>query len=487
MFRTAGDLDKAISTFTTSVPEILLVIVIVVVILISFSRKLRNGARWVSLAGAVIHPFITGYVLIMSTPETDIYMSGGHGPIVTAFFFQTVASIAAILTILMSRHQKMEYYVLVLSILLGADIMAGTTNFIMILLGMELISIPSYILTAGTGSGKVRAEAAWKFFLYGSTATATMIFGMSYLYGASGVAALTGDFQGGDHVMLLVGGLLMLAGLFFKMAAAPFHLWAPDVYEAAPAPVVAYLSVVPKLAGLAVVITFVDSFRALPIDWTMVIAAFAILSILVGTLAALAQKDAKRMMAYSTVAQAGFLLTAIASYDFASADAIYAVCFYGLVFLIMNYTVFAVIQAREESGGSVLFEDFSGLGSTYALPAVATTIAFVSLTGLPPVAGFTAKLLVFSTLWTRIQTAGSLIFIALFVVGLLATVASLFFYLRIPYFMFFRESIQKEPLKIGPVTNFLLLFSVGLLLALFFSPSLFDWLGGWVIKVNFVL
>jgi NADH-quinone oxidoreductase subunit N len=307
------------------------------------------------------------------------------------------------------------------------------------------------------------------------------------LFGVTGTAALTANLNNVDPVMLTVGGVMTLAGLLFKMSAAPFHLWAPDVYEATPSPVVAYLSVVPKLAALVVVLRIVDTLPVEIIDWTVVVAGFAMLSMVVGTLAALAQRDAKRMMAYSTVAQAGFLLTALASSTPDTADSIYATGFYALVFLLTNYLVFLVIQLREENGGTVLYEDFAGLGYKAVIPAVAITIAFVSLTGIPPVAGFTAKLLVFSTLWAKFETANRFIFVALFAVGLLATVAALFFYLKIPFFMFFRESPQKEPLKISPFTNFLLLFLVGLLFALFLFPSLFDSLGGWVIKVNFVI
>lgn len=467
-------------------PEVFLCLLVILLIVVSLFKTGKHTIHFIALGGTIVHLALS-FLAVQAVSSGPLVITDMLSVDPISLWFKVMISIAAVLTILMTRQQHMEHYVLLIAILFGAGLLVMSVHYIMVLLSIEIISISSYILVAGSGPDKRRAEAAWKFFIYGSAATATMIFGMSYLFGASGYLRMPGHFTGADGIVIAVGGLMTFAGLFFKITAAPFHLWAPDVYEATPSSVVAYLSVVPKLAGLVVVMRLVASFPTQPVDWTMVIAGFAMLSIVVGTLAALAQKDAKRMMAYSTIAHTGFLLTALASFVFASTDAVYTIGFYGLVFLVMNYVVFMVIQVKEENGGSVLYEDFSGLGYRAIIPALATTIALVSLAGLPPVAGFTSKLLVFSALWTKYASTGGFVFLALFVIGLVATVASLFFYLRIPFFLFFRQSEEKEPLKISGFTNFLLLFLVGFLFALFLFPSLFDWLGGWVIKVNFVL
>jgi len=477
-------LDRIRETLLDLAPELTLCVVIIALVICTMFRSSRT-IFLITLAGVVIHLLLVLYnarVLVEPLNVADMLSIDPWSS-----WFKVMISIAALLTILMSRQQRLEYYVLIIAILLGADLLMISTHFIMILLSIELISISSYVLVAGTHPDKARSEAAWKFFIFGSAATAVMIFGLSYLFGATGTAGLAGLASEADPGMMAVGCLMTFAGLLFKMTAAPFHLWAPDVYQATPSPVVAYLSVVPKLAGLVVVTRFIYHLPVQPADWSAVIAGFAILSIIAGTLAALAQRDAKRMMAYSTVAQTGFLLTGVASVMFTSTDAFYAMAFYAFVFLLMNYAVFIVIQAREEAGGTVLFTDFAGTGYSAVIPAVTITIAFVSLVGLPPVAGFTAKLLVFTTLWAKFAATHGFILVVLFVIGLVATVVSLFFYLKIPFYMFFRQAEQKEPLKISRSTNYLLLFLVGILFALFFFPSVFDWLGGWGIKRNFRL
>ncbi len=492
-------LDRIRETLLDLAPELTLCVVIVAVVLCTLFRSDPQASgtphrtshpaprtpQYITLAGIVIHLLLVLYASQMFVGQLNVVDMLSIDP--WSSCFKVMTSIAALLTILMSGKQRLEYYVLVIAILLGADLLMMSTHFIMILLSIELMSISSYVLVAGTDPDKARAEAAWKFFIFGSAATAVMTFGLSYLFGASGTAGLPGHFTGADPVMVSIGCLMTLAGLLFKMTAAPFHLWAPDVYQATPSPVVAYLSVVPKFAGLVVITRFLYHLPVQPADWSNVIAGFAILSIVIGTLAALAQRDAKRMMAYSTVAQTGFLLTGVASVMFTSTDASYAIAFYALVFLVMNYAVFMVIQAKEEAGGSVLFKDFSGMGYSAVIPAVTITIAFVSLVGLPPLAGFTAKLLIFTTLWAKFAASRGFIFVVLFVIGLGATVVSLFFYLKIPFYMFFRRAEEKEPLKIRRSTNLLLLFLVGILFALFLFPSVFDWLGGWVIKRNFGL
>jgi NADH-quinone oxidoreductase subunit N len=467
-------------------PEFALCIVVIFLILSSVFGGDKSTFHYITLLGLVAHLVLSAInisVLQDTHVEDDMFINSQ-----AASFFKVLMSVGGLLTVIMTRRvQRMEYYFLIATILLGADLLIMSRHFISILISMEIISISSYVLVAGTNTDKPRAEAAWKFFIYGSVATAVMVFGMSYLFGVSGGMILPGNFAGADPVFLAIGGSMTLAGFLFKMTAAPFHLWAPDVYQATPSPVVAYLSVVPKLAGLVVVMRFIAGFPAQPIDWTMVIAGIALVSVIIGTLAALAQKDAKRMMAYSTVAQAGFLLAALSSYTPGSTDGLYAATFYAFVFVIMNYAVFIVINERELNGGSTLYEDFSGMGFSAIIPAVTITIAFVSLAGVPPVAGFTAKLVVFSTLWTKYASTGSFVLLLLFSAGLVATVISLFFYLKIPFYMFFRQPGEKEGLKISRITNFLLLFLVGSLLTIFFMPSVFDWLGVGLFKVNFRL
>lgn len=468
------DLNELRTSIDAVIPEIVLGVVAVLILTCGLFKSLHRATFFVAIIG------ILAYILMIGLTSSLMAFKG-------------LVSLAALVTVIVSgRQQRTEFYLLILFVLSGAVLLITSTNFIMILLSMEMISLSSYVLTAGTTGDRQRSEAAWKFFLYGSVATAVMIFGMTYLYGATGSIDISSVQYGGlltmDKVMPTFGALMFLGGLLFKMTAAPFHLWAPDVYEATPSPIVALLSVVPKIAAFVVVVRMLNlgfnanqatAFFAEPdYTWTYIIALVAILSIIVGTLAAINQVNAKRMMAYSSVAQAGFLLTVVASFSTYSLydidKSMDVALFYAIVFAIMNYVVFIVIHIQEQSGKGTLFTDFNGIGYINPLAGVAVTLGLVSLAGLPPMAGFMAKLFVFSTIWKKFEEVGSPLFLALFLIGLLATVASLYFYLKIPFYAFFRRSEAPQPIKIPFVTNLLLIILVGLLLVLFLAPGAVD-------------
>lgn len=429
--------------FRDFLPEIILCGVAVLLIVINVAGA-RKAAFYVVVAGLILQLFFL---------KGDV--------------FKIITCLASLVTIYMSgRQQRMEYYLLIVSVLLGANLLMSSGGFIMIILSMEMISLSSYVLTAGFSPEKKRAEAAWKFFIYGSAATAVMIFGMTYLYGSTGRPYLS-VIHSGDNVALL-GSLMTLAGFLFKMTAAPFHLWAPDVYEATPAPIIAFLSVVPKLAAFIVVLQWSAVMDIPQTQATLAVAA--IFTIIVGTLAALNQSNAKRMMAYSSVAQAGFFLTILLT----RSDILELAVLYSIVFAVMNFLVFIVIHAQEGSGRGTAMADFANMGYSNPLAAVAITLGLISLIGLPPMAGFMAKLFVFTSIWSRFSRIHDPVLLTLFIVGLLATVVSLYFYLKIPFYAFFRRTEVSDPIKISRATNLLLFILVGLLLTLFFVPGLID-------------
>jgi len=399
--------------------------------------------------------------------------------------------LAALITLLMNGPKgSMDFFLMIISVTLGANLLVMCNHFIMIVIAMELISISSYVLTLGGDRLKERSEAAWKFFLFGSASTAAMIFGMSYLFGLTGTLnfASTDFFQlssAGTSPLVVVGGLLTFGGFLFKMSAVPFHLWVPDVYESIPAPIAAFFSVVPKLAGLGVTIKFslaLHQFGQSPIDWSLLVGVAAAASILAGSLAALAQDDAKRMMAWSSVAQAGFLLAGVSSF---SQEGVHITLFYGAVFVVMNFIAFMFIDALEKTAGSTRMSRLSGMGRQALVPSIIVTIALVSLTGLPPTAGFMAKLLVFAALWEKYSLSHNGLFLVVLAVGLTCTVIGLFFYLRIPYYLFFKDRAQTgDAIKMSLIQNLLSAILVTVLLALFFNPGL---LMAWLNKVSFVL
>jgi NADH-quinone oxidoreductase subunit N len=398
--------------------------------------------------------------------------------------------IAAILTCLLSFEKRKslaaEYFAFLLAATLGAHLLVMTSHFAVVFISLELISISSYIL-AGYSFTKAGSEGSLKYFLFGAAAAAIMLYGFSFLYGITG----TLDFSSHEFVatllerssvLTLAACLLALSGFLFKMAVAPMHLWAPDVYEAAPVPVVAFLSVVPKLAGLGVLVRFTLAISASgqpSYDWQSILGGVAMLTLVMGNFSALRQKNVKRMMAYSSIAQSGFLLVGVVSF---LPQGLQFTLFYAGIYLVMNFLVFLYLRYFENNGIHTIAQ-FRGAGKAWLVPCIFMLIGLISLTGLPPTAGFTAKLFVFTGLWQAYELTGKPLLLWLLIVGLLNTVVSLFYYLRIPYFAFLKSGEPAKTQNITEVENLLGIILVLAVLVLFFFPAL---LMGWINKINFV-
>jgi NADH-quinone oxidoreductase subunit N len=389
--------------------------------------------------------------------------------------------------VMTDRDEEPEFFLLLLTALLGAQWLVMSTHFIVLLLAMELISLPSYVL-AGFGRHRLGAEAGWKYFLYGSAATATMLFGMSYLYGLTGAldfssAEFSAFTNSQPSPLFLIGSLLLLVGFLFKMAAVPLHLWAPDVYKAAPLPVVAFFSVVPKLAGLAVVIKLSLALNMAGHDsrwWLNTVGVIAIASMTAGNLSALWQQDVKRLMAYSSIAQAGFLLAAVAV---PSPEAVPTTLFYATVFALGNFAAFFALKVFASQDESYPVASLAGRFRQQPAAGLALLAGMISLTGLPPVAGFMGKVFIFSQLWQAYQASAHAIFLWVFVIGLINTVVALFFYIRLPYVMIFKNYSHEKTARpsVWPATLSVIL-SIALL-ALFFMPGQ---LMSWLNRITFV-
>lgn len=408
-------------------------------------------------------------------------------------YLRVLFSMSGILTVVMTwrnanRQQRLpEYYALLLAIVLGAHLLVMSTNFVTTFVALELISIPSYVL-AGFAFTKKATEGSLKYFLFGSVASAIMLYGISLLYGMTGTLefASTAFIRGLlDHSspLFFVAGIFTLAGFLYKIAAAPLHPWAPDVYEGSPMPIVAFFSVVPKLAGVGILTKFMltlNMFGQSVYDWQLILIGICLLTLTIGNFSALWQKNAKRLMAYSSIAQSGFLLVGVAAFI---PQGIQYMLFYATVFVILNFLVFNYLQYFENRGFETI-ASYAGAGKQVVWPSVFLLIGLIGLTGLPPTAGFTAKLFIFSSLWESYSLSGKPLLLVLLVFGLVNTVVSLFFYLRIPYYAFIKST--ERPFAINNLTfeNFLGFILVLLILILFFSPGL---LMGWINKINFVL
>jgi NADH-quinone oxidoreductase subunit N len=342
-----------------------------------------------------------------------------------------------------------EWFALTVALLIGAFVLTMAVNLLLLYLSLELISICSYLLTALTG-GRKASEGGLKYMLFGAVSSAIMLYGMSLLYGMTGTLDITARAFGAglsqnDPVVVLTVGLLALAGLFFKLSAVPFHFWTPDAYQAAPVPVAALLSVVPKAAAL---LAFVRLASALPGGVQVPLAVLTLAGILLGNLTALRQTDAKRLLAWSTVAQAGFLLVGVVAQNQAGLQ---GATFYMATYMLMTLPAFFLIgQLSRATGGRFALAGFAGLGPRFPLQSIALTVVMLSLTGLPPTVGFTAKLLVFTALFDAAQTSGNPWLLWLFGLGLLNAVVSLGYYLRLPYLLFFRPAAPGVPVAFVP-------------------------------------
>jgi NADH-quinone oxidoreductase subunit N len=333
------------------------------------------------------------------------------------------------------EHRANEFYALVLFALSGMVLLASAANLIIVFLAVEILSLALYVLTSLTfRRGPV--EASMKYFLLGAFASAFLLYGVAMAYGAAATISIQGlanalSGSTGSQPLALVGVALLVVGLGFKVALVPFHMWTPDVYQGAPSPVTAFMSAATKVAVFVALVRILDvAFIGLRWDVTPLIVAVSAISMVIGSVLAIAQKDAKRMLAYSSIAQAGFILAAYASSDAAS---IGAALFYLVSYGLAGLGAFGVVMLA--SGGiaeDTSFDRFRGLGRRQPVLTGLLTVFLLSLAGIPPTAGFVAKVLVFGA-------ATSAGYWPLVLIGALAAVAGAFFYLRLVAIMTMRE------------------------------------------------
>lgn len=409
-------------------------------------------------------------------------------------YFKVLIDIAGILTALMALRSKdisekfnAEFYTLLLAAVLGAHLLVMSTNLIMVFISLELLSISSYIL-AGYSFTKKGAEGSLKYFLFGSAASAIMLYGFSILFGLTGsINFLSVNFierlTASQPTLVAVAGFMAFGGFLYKIAAVPMHIWSPDVYEGSPMPVVAFLSVVPKLAGIVVISKFVVVLTLSAqsrFDWQLILGIIALLTIGIGNLSALWQNNPKRMMAYSSIAQAGFLLIGIVCF---SEQGIHALLFYSALYLLANFAVLILLQVFEKNNIESII-GFSGSGKSFLFAGIALLIGMISLAGIPPTGGFTSKLFVFAATWASYQQTGKSILLWILIFGLLNTVISLFYYLKIPYYAFLKPQSQELTPQNTQFENYLAFILVTGTVVLFIRPDL---LMGWLNTINFVL
>jgi len=382
-------------------------------------------------------------------------------------FFHVVVAAVTILVIL-SSYEYMEvqqirageYYALIVFGAVGMDLMSSAMELVLIFIALEISSIATYILAGFRRRSAISSESSLKYFLLGSFATAFFLYGVALIFGATGSTSIAvigkslQQYSGNGHGPMLayIGIALMFVGLGFKVAAAPFHIWTPDVYEGAPSPVVGFMSTAPKAAVFAVLLRIM--FEAHAPGRVLLIWIAAALSMTIGNIAALVQDNVKRLLAYSSIAHAGYLLVAFASLP---ANGIPAAMFYTASYAAMNVGAFAVVGHFAGAGERyVTIEDYAGLGKRSPLLASVLTLFLLSLIGIPITGGFFAKFYVFSA---AMQSN----LIGLTIVGVINSAVAAYYYLRIIVFMYMREPRQEVPVTPVPMG---LGFALGLSLAI---------------------
>ena len=416
---------------------------------------------------------IVTYLLAGSTGTTfnGMFIADGY-----SLFFKLIFMLNVILTVLISVKyiviEKVnfgEYYSLILFSTLGMMLMASAGDLITLYLGLELMALSTYVLAGFLRHDIKSNEAAMKYFLLGSFASAFLLYGISMIYGLTGTTDLHAISSyisqkglSGNPVLTL--SMIMFAVAFsFKIAAVPFHMWAPDVYEGAPTSVTAFMSVGPKAAGFAVLgRVFLTAFGAARIEWTGILIPIAILTMAVGNIAAISQTNIKRMLAYSSIAHAGYILLGIIA---GTSEGMASVLNYLFIYAFMNIGAFAVvIMLRSEGFKGDNISDYEGLAKTHPLAAALMLVFMFSLTGIPPTAGFMGKFYLF-------MSAVSAGYTWLAVTAVIFSAISAYFYLRIVMYMYMKEPKTAVQLSASPGIALALAITVIAVLLIGVFPS----------------
>jgi len=372
-------------------------------------------------------------------------------------FFTLIFCISSALAILISvdfnkREGIMvgEYYSLILFCTAGMVLLASSTDMIMIFLGIEIISISLYVLAGIQRKNTKSNEAALKYFLLGAFATGFLLYGMTLIYGSTGstklalIAKVISDGKIISEQLLLMGVVLLIIGFGFKVAAVPFHMWAPDVYQGAPTPVTAFMAVGPKAASLAAFYRIMsETMPELSYSWEILLCVISVLSMFIGNLGAIMQTNIKRLLAFSSVAHVGYLMIAIIAKNSLSSSSL---IFYMLTYAFMVFGTFGIVILIGRKGEENLeLENYSGLAYKHPIIAIAMTIFLLSLGGLPPLAGFVAKFYIFSAALKE----G---FLILVIIAVLNSAISFYYYLKVIVFMYMKEPVKEFHINLTPMT-----------------------------------
>jgi NADH-quinone oxidoreductase subunit N len=431
-------------------PEIAMAILALVLVVVDLftSDKAKTALAYLAVVGLAVPAVLV--VLVSRSPGVSFSDTFAVDPLST--LFQLIVLAAAAIVILSSvdfmrrRSQYQgEFYALIIFATLGAMFLASSNELVTIYVAIELTSISQYILAGFLKGDQKSSEAGIKYLLLGALSSAVLLYGIALLFGATGTTTLPGIHDaltaGGPSPVAMLGVAFLIAGFGFKMAVVPFQLWVPDVYQGAPTPVTAFLSVASKAAGFVVVLrVFGTALAPVAGVWPLAFAGLAALTMTVGNVAALRQTNIKRLMGYSSIGQAGYALTGLAA---ASHQTTTGLIFFLMAYAATNLGVFAAIVYFSNRLGSDELTDYAGLGRRSPWMALALTICLLSLVGLPPMVGFWSKVYLFFSVF-------DVGLVWLVIVGLLNSAVAAFYYLKIVHAMYLKPATIDKPLAHDP-------------------------------------
>ena len=481
------NLNQIMTDLSYFLPELILTGIILMVIIFDLFQKAETSVRsgFVAVGGLAL--------VLIALLGQDVSQSVGIFSNMLAVdgfgnFLKILVTLGAILVMWMSfnsnelKNRRVgEYYILILVLLLGMYFLVSATHLLSIYIALEMVSIMSYLLSGYLKEQMRSNESSIKYVVFGAFSSGILLYGFSLIFGLTGSADIF-EIQSAlaagtvSTTLMLLVLVMVLVGFGYKIAAVPFHFWTPDVYEGAPAPITAFLSVSPKAAGFAIIIRFfnvalsdggnpnMEAWTSLQnLDWQVVIGALSVLSMTVGNVIALQQSNIKRMLAYSSIAHAGYMLLGVVV---ANQTGIAAVLYYASVYMLMNLGAFFVAIHIKNAFDTETIEDYKSLGYKAPLLGVLMTVFMFSLTGLPPTGGFVAKFYLFRSL---IEFGDMYFYLAL--IGLVNGVISLYYYMRVVKAMYFGKMELVENTHQAPL-------NVTILLVILAAPLLFAWMLG---------
>lgn len=452
--------------FSTILPELLLAAYALIALLVGAYFGKDTIARpllWASVAALLIAAFFVGF---SGRPDQTAFF-GMFQDDAFARFAKTTVLISAAIVLAMSADYmdrqgllRFEFPILIVLAALGMMMMVSANDLISLYMGLELQSLSLYVVAAMRRESVKSSEAGLKYFVLGALSSGLLLYGASLVYGFAGTTQFEGIFvaldDGNMSMGLLFGMVFLLVGLAFKVSAVPFHMWTPDVYEGAPTPVTAFFATAPKVAAMALIARLMfGAFGHVPDDWGQIIAALAVMSMFLGSIAGIGQRNIKRLMAYSSIAHMGFALVGLAA---GTAVGVQAMLLYMAIYAVMNVGAFAFILSMERDGRPVTdLESVNRFAQAEPLKAFAVLLLMFSLAGVPPLLGFFAKLGVLSA---AVQAGMTWLAVA----GVIASVIGAFYYLRIVYYMYFGAETEGVISRMSPIQFLALIIPAAMLL-----------------------